>query len=51
LIFGYTASKLSAPDLLNGADLLILIQERDKTRERLADARKVLDDLGITGIS
>jgi hypothetical protein len=51
LIFGYTASKLSASDLFNEADLLNLIQERDKARGRLADARKFLDDLGITGIS
>jgi hypothetical protein len=51
IIFGYAGSSVSASDLLNEADLLILIQERDKARERLVDARKVLDDLGITGIS
>jgi len=51
IAFGYTRSKVSASDLLNESELRSLLAERDAARERLAEARRVMESLGITAIS
>jgi hypothetical protein len=48
--FGYS-SFLNASDLLNGDDLMKVLEERDQARKRLSEATKAMHSLGITGLS
>ena len=49
--FGYSGGRFSPSDLLNEADLTLLLIERDKARKRQQEAQKVMNSLGITGVS
>lgn len=47
----WSPEKFSVSDLLNETDLAVVLAERDKARERLERAKKVMVSLGITGVS
>jgi len=49
--FGWYTGKVSTADILNETDLKVLIEERDKARQRLKVAKDIMNNLGITGMS
>ena len=49
--FGWYTTAVTAADILNEADLLVLVAERDKARQRLKVAKDRMNNLGIVGMS
>lgn len=49
--FGWSNDKIAATDILNVGDLAVLIEERDKARKRLKEAKQLMNSLGVTGLS
>ena len=49
--FGWYTANVTAADILNEADLMALVAERDKARQRLKVAKDIMNNLGITGMS
>jgi hypothetical protein len=48
--FGWGYEKINPADILNVTDLAVVIEERDKARQRLRVAKDAMTRLGITGV-